>query len=85
MLLIKLYKLKDHPFPKSVTLITNIHIRSGIQESELYQAGINHLLQMKKIWGLDDDKSSMVRNIWESVCRCESDNEWKNSLHQIYR
>ena len=72
----KLYQLKDNPLPKSVSLITQIHIRSGIEESELYQAGVNHLIHMKNIWGLDDKKASMVRSIWENVCRCESDGKW---------
>ena len=72
----KLYKLKDSQDEKGFPLITEIHSRSGIQESELYQRGMNNLLHMKKVWGLSDRQSSVVRSIWEQVCRCESDGKW---------
>ena len=65
----KLYQLKDKEPSKDV-----IWKDGG---NYLYQEGINHLLQMKNLWGIDDRKNSILRSIWENVCRCESDNEWK--------
>jgi len=65
----KLYQLKDKEPSKDV-----IWKDGG---SYLYQEGMNHLLQMKNIWGLDDRRSSIVRSIWENVCRCDTSNEWK--------
>ena len=65
----KLYQLKDKDLSKDV--------RWKDGGSYLYQGGMNHLLQMKNLWGIDDRKNSILRSIWENVCRCDRDNEWK--------
>jgi len=70
----KLYQLKDKAMSKDVIW------KKG--DSYLYQGGMNHLLQMKNLWGLSDRQSSVVRSIWEQVCRCESDGEMDGSLHK---
>lgn len=70
----KLYQLKDKEKSEDVIICDTYH---PVHQTYLYQAGMNHLLQMKNLWGIDDRKNSILRSIWENVCRCESDNEWK--------
>lgn len=70
----KLYQLKDKEKSDDIITSTTNHLT---QQTYLFKKGMNHLMQMQKVWGLDNAKAHIVRNIWEKVCRCDSENEWK--------
>jgi hypothetical protein len=43
----------------------------------IYKEGINYLLEMQKVWGVQTATASVIRLIWEQICSCDQMGKWK--------